>query len=202
MLRPSSRRSPTGLVLTGAPGPWWLDHPPPRTSSTPVSGRNPLTPGPNLGIGADRFAQLSPRMRAQSMERVLGSRPAVTPTFDKMSVWEAEAMLEGGIPRLNAILLQKGVPGVSKALHQGQVKYDRRDRAELWQSIRGLWQRGAGDCEDLALAVAAERTHAGYPSVAILHPVRPGLLHAVVRDVKSGKLLDPSRTGGMGGRAQ
>lgn len=155
-----------------------------------------------MSVGADVFARMSIQGRSNAMARVLGGPPSITPTFDRMSVWEAEAMLEGGIPAVNLALLNRGVPGVSKALHDKRVRYDRRDPRELWLTIRGLWERERGDCEDLALAVAAERTAAGYPSEAILHPVRPGLLHAVVRDKKSGLLLDPSRTGGMGGRAQ
>lgn len=56
---------------------------------------------------------------------------------------------------------------------------------------------GRGDCEDLAAAVAAERTRAGHPSTLVLIRVGPRLSHAVVKDLNTGDLHDPSLTGGM-----
>ena len=47
-------------------------------------------------------------------------------------------------------------------------------------------------------ALAAERTLAGHPSRVTFIRIRPGLVHAVTEDLKTGRKLDPSRTGGMG----
>jgi len=121
----------------------------------------------------------------------------VSPTLGHLSIPEAEAFLQGGLIGLDLYQLSQGTPGISKALHDGRVRYNRLDRREHWMSLREIWSRGFGDCEDLACAVAAERTFNGLPSRLVIYRVRPGLAHAVVEDLRTGRLLDPSRTGGM-----
>ena len=78
---------------------------------------------------------------------------------------------------------------------------DPDDLAAFIEWAEGMsWDRAdlpSGDCEDLAAAVAAERTYHGHPSTIVLYSVRPGLSHAVVQDLQTGERLDPSVTGGM-----
>ena len=122
----------------------------------------------------------------------------VTPTFGELTVKESEVLMQGGLIGLNMYQLEQGIPGISRPLHEGKIKYNRRDPNEHFMSIKEIHQYGYGDCEDLACAVAAERTFRGFPSKMVLYQVRPGLFHAVVQDEQTGKLIDPSRTGGMG----
>jgi hypothetical protein len=134
---------------------------------------------------------------------------AVQGRLGKLTIGEAQAFLQGGLVGLNRYQLRvMGVQPISRALHEGRVVYDRRDPDEHWRSIREIWEAGdgisgpvgvgRGDCEDLAAALAAELTEAGFPAEVVIAPVRPGLSHAIVRVIASGELLDPSRTGGMG----
>lgn len=122
----------------------------------------------------------------------------VRPTLGELrSVAEAEALLDG-LRQVAIVQFQSGVPSVSQALHVGRLKYIRRDPTEHWQTPREIWAAGGGDCEDLAAAVAAERTLAGSPSVVRLVQTGPQLLHAVVYDTRTRQWHDPSITGGMG----
>jgi hypothetical protein len=101
--------------------------------------------------------------------------------------------------------LLSGEQPISRALVEGRLKYQRRDPKEHWRTIREIWQRGGGDCEDLGTAVAAEACVASgdLPGISgrarpVLYRVRPGLSHIVTQLRPDGQLLDPSRTGGMG----
>ena len=116
-----------------------------------------------------------------------------------MSIPEAQAMLTGLVAR-DVVLLRQGVPPISQALFSGQLEYIRRDNDESWKGLDEIWQDGGGDCEDLAAAVAAERTLQGNPSRAIVYKTGPRMYHTVVQDIRTGQLLDPSLTGGMGWR--
>lgn len=134
-----------------------------------------------------------------------GERPAIRPTFSHMTVSEAALMLQG-LYLVNLQQLAHGAPPVSDALQRSRgggrrLRYIRRDKAEHWRTIRDLWRFGGGDCEDLAAAVAAESTWRGQLARPVIYRVRPGLSHAVVEVLEgplAGKMLDPSRTGGMG----
>lgn len=122
----------------------------------------------------------------------------VRPTIGQLSsIPELEAMLEG-LRQTAMVQFRGGTPSVSKALHEGRLKYIRRDSTEHWRTPREIWAAGGGDCEDLAAAVAAERTLAGSPSIVQLVRTGPKMLHAVVWDGRTGKYYDPSITGGMG----
>jgi len=147
----------------------------------------------SIGFGYSIIHQ-APPLSASRPTEIQG----VQPTLGRLSVSAAEAFLQRGLIGLNLYQLSQGTLGISKALHEGAVRYNRLDRREHWMSLREIWSNGFGDCEDLACAVAAERTFHGYPSQLVIYRVRPGLAHAVVRDLRTGRLLDPSRTGGMG----
>ncbi len=120
----------------------------------------------------------------------------IRPTIGGLTIPEAEAMLVGLVVRDMGELVA-GVPPISPALWTGQLVYDVRDPYEEWLDIEQIWERGGGDCEDLAAAVAAERTLLGFPSSVKIIRSGPGVAHAVVIDHKTGQLRDPSRTGGM-----
>lgn len=125
----------------------------------------------------------------------------MTPTLGALrSTEEAEALLTG-LQRVAELQFREGTPSVSRALHQGKLKYIRHDPDEHWQTPREVWASGGGDCEDLAIAIAAERTVAGSPSRVRLVRTGPRLLHAVVYDERTGEWHDPSVTGGMRGAA-
>ncbi len=131
------------------------------------------------------------------------------PTLDNMPLGEAAEMLEG-VTRVNQLQLAGGMPGITMALQRGVVggtrdgrrlRYIRHDPTERWQTIRGIWRRGGGDCEDLAAAVAAEIRHRGGQADPVIYRVRPGLAHVIVRArdrLGQVEYLDPSRWGGMG----
>lgn len=130
----------------------------------------------------------------------MGSRIHMTPTLGALrSTDEAEAMLVG-LQRVAELQFRNGVPSVSKALRSGRLRYIRQDPEEHWRTPRELWEFGGGDCEDLATAIAAERTLAGSPSRVKLIRTGPLLLHAIVYDTLTKRHYDPSITGGMGGR--
>ena len=141
------------------------------------------------------------------MSGALGSvlgRPYATPPnarlvphFGRLTLEAAERLLYG-LYLVNIHQLRGGVPPISAALHSGRLRYIRQDPNEHWRSIREIWQKGGGDCEDLSAAVAAEMTVRGTPARPTLYRVRPGLAHAVVLDVGANMRVDPSRTGGMG----
>lgn len=103
-----------------------------------------------------------------------------------------------GLVQLDVVQIRAGVPPISPALNSGRLRYIRRDPDEHWLTLREIWERGGGDCEDLAAALAAEliAVH-GRPARVVLKRMGPGLIHAVTEDTKSGLLLDPSITGGM-----
>lgn len=128
---------------------------------------------------------------------------SVRPTFRGLSVPEAELLLQG-LLLINVRQLLEGWPPISPALHDGRLRYIRSDPDEQWRTIRDIWQKGGGDCEDLATASAAEvcvatgqlpRIVAG--AHPVIYRVRPGLSH-VVTELAGGHRIDPSLTGGMG----
>lgn len=114
---------------------------------------------------------------------------------------EAELALSG-LVAVNLEQLAGGQPGIIRALRpdargRRQVRYIRSDPQEQWLTLRDIWRRGGGDCEDLAAAAAAELIAKGIPARVIINQVRPGLWHAQVERLDTGQVLDPSITGGM-----
>lgn len=86
-----------------------------------------------------------------------------------------------------------------------RVVYKREpSRRELWQSAASTAAIGDGDCEDLAIWLAADlRCDLGADASVDVKPVRPGLRHARVRvRTPNGRvvILDPSRWRGMRGK--
>lgn len=114
------------------------------------------------------------------------------------SLAQLAAALEG-LTLINQAQIQEGVRGVNADLQAGRITYARRDLGEEWLPLLDLRARGAGDCEDLSAAIAAELRH--HKRIhATAHPYfvpgKPGLVHVVVK-LPDGRTLDPSRTGGM-----
>lgn len=129
------------------------------------------------------------------------------PSFDEITLGEAAWLLQG-LYLADIEQLRSGIPPILAALRpdasgRRELKYIRRDPRERWQTIRGIWARGGGDCEDLAAGGAAELTLAGLPCRPVIRPppLGGGTAHALIEITagpRRGELLDPSRLGGMG----
>lgn len=118
------------------------------------------------------------------------------PHLGRMSITEAQDMLTGLVAR-DMRQLRDGARSVSSGLRSGRLRYLPADPREEWLSVREIWANGGGDCEDLAAAVAAERTLQGIPArVAIIKLPTSGDWHAVVEHIDTGRREDPSQTGG------
>ena len=89
---------------------------------------------------------------------------------------------------------------VTRGLAAGNIKYVKADPNEEWKTWAQVLQDGAGDCEDLAPAVASELVAAGIVARPVAYQARPGLWHVVVevQGVPGVDFIDPSREGGMG----
>lgn len=129
----------------------------------------------------------------------------LVPRFGRLTLAEANALLLG-LHAINVYQLQHGAKPVSPYLYPGPgglrvLRYIRRDPLEHWRNIREIWAHGGGDCEDLAAAVSAELAVQGVAALPRIMSVRPGLAHGVVEVFSgplAGRILDPSKTGGMG----
>lgn len=88
-------------------------------------------------------------------------------------------------------------------LARTKVRYQREpSRRELWQSAESTLVLGDGDCEDLAVWLAADIRHdLKLPARVVIKNVRPGLRHARVGLTHRGRevILDPSLWRGMRG---
>lgn len=120
----------------------------------------------------------------------------ISPRLSKLSIVEAADLLQW-LYRRNVRQLEAGMPGIIQGLTDGRLRYIRSDPGEDWLTVRQIWARGGGDCEDLAAAAAAELTMRGLPSKPVVYRVRPGLSHAVVVRLDTRQVLDPSILGGM-----
>ena len=85
------------------------------------------------------------------------------------------------------------------SIYASGVVYQEEGSPEIWRDIPTIRQDGWGDCDDLACWLAAEmRVKHGIRAVVTLQRQRqPGLWHAVVRDIDSGRTHDPSIALGM-----
>lgn len=90
--------------------------------------------------------------------------------------------------------------GLVPALYKSGVRYQREPKGvERWQSAAETYRNGWGDCDKLAVWLAADLRVAGDRTArVVIKLVRPGLMHALVA-TKHG-LRDPSRKLGMGGQ--
>ncbi len=140
-----------------------------------------------------------PAVRVKHWRPVAIGATGLTPTMPRVNLAQAEALLIG-LVALNVAELRRGAPMPSPLIAAGRVRYDRADADERWLTWPELLAQGRGDCEDLAAAVAAERTVLGMPSRVRIIPSPSGgpWAHAVVQDVRTGRMLDPSITAGMG----
>ena len=86
------------------------------------------------------------------------------------------------------------------ALYDTDVIYQRENKRrgtpERWQTIKDVYRRGHGDCEDLAAIRVAELRRQGIRAVPWFKR-RKNIWHVLVK-YPSGKLEDPSRILGMG----
>lgn len=107
---------------------------------------------------------------------------------------EARGLLFG-LLEANKIQLANdpSLPSMRQLIQEGKIQYDQYDPREHWQSYRELVDQikengvGYGDCEDLAVAVAAEdQMRSGISSLPYAYSPRPGLFH-VVTAVPSGQ---------------
>jgi hypothetical protein len=135
----------------------------------------------------------------------IGRATRVYASFGRLPMRSAAWLLQG-LMLVDLDELAQGAKPILPALVPGSgpeggraVRYIRRDPLDDWQTIRGLWAVGGGDCKSLAAAGAAELYYVlGIPARPVVYPVRPGLAHAVIQRLDTGQLLDPSRLGGMG----
>jgi hypothetical protein len=102
-----------------------------------------------------------------------------------------------GLYRVNLRQLAGGEAPITPKLLNGEIRYHSDGQTRL-ATIRDLHRQGYGDCAPFAAAVAAEMTREGKPAIPYVYFARPGLFHAVVRELETGNLYDPSRTAGMG----
>lgn len=149
------------------------------------------------GVDSPRKSRNKPNMRGVSAYDPRIGEGSVQLHMDPMKLKEASEILLA-LTRINISQMQQGVPPLSHGVGEGHIRYMRRPEGTVFTTLRGLYQQGGGDCGPLAAAYAAERTVAGHPSIPYLYYARPGVIHAVVRDIKTGDLYDPSRMAGMG----
>lgn len=105
----------------------------------------------------------------------------------------------GVLQSLNELWLSKNAtPETVVGLYESGVRYSRDDATEEWLPIPILYQRGVGDCEDLAAARAALLRFTGEDpdARAFAYRSRPNTWHAVVMR-GDGSIEDPSARLGM-----
>lgn len=104
-----------------------------------------------------------------------------------------ECALEG-LTALNFAMLMnaKAAGGAVPSLYESGVRYQREPKGqERWLTIPELYSLGAGDCEDLATARAAELRTTGELARAKVVQTPRGSYHAVVERA-DGSIEDPS----------
>ncbi len=130
----------------------------------------------------------------------------ISPLF-RMSGDEARGLLFG-LTESNKLQLRKypGMPSMRELIRDGRVKYDPNDPQEHWKTYKELVdevdQKGVayGDCEDLAVAVAAEdQVRHGVQSLPFAYSPRQGLFH-VVTAVPNGGMGRGEAVSGSGGK--
>ena len=87
------------------------------------------------------------------------------------------------------------------------VRYRREPTGrERWQTAAETNRYGEGDCEDLAIWLAADATVRGIPARVVIRRIRSGLMHALCAmripraDGRGSRVvvIDPSKARGMG----
>jgi hypothetical protein len=120
---------------------------------------------------------------------------SITPSIELHEVADLELLLDGMV----LISLGQLRRGLCPPLYQAGVRYQREPRGrESWQTAHATYQRKRGDCEDLAIYLAASKRLIGIQARAVIVDVRPGLKHCIVR-LPDGTTEDPSKRLGMNG---
>lgn len=105
------------------------------------------------------------------------------------------------VTRLNETLLEKGeVPTSHEGIHKHGVRWKPEPPGdEHFDHAKTVFNRGFGDCDDLAPWAAASLRHTGEDpgAEAVVHRSGPNRWHAVVKR-SDGSIDDPSREAGMG----
>lgn len=105
---------------------------------------------------------------------------------------DAQIVLDAQVRRAVRQLRRRPLP----PLYSSGVRYVRERNKEDWRLPQEVYRRGGGDCEDLAVWLAAEKILSGEKARAVQKPGgRRGLVHVVVR-TRSG-VEDPSKVLGM-----
>lgn len=93
--------------------------------------------------------------------------------------------------------IRKGV--APREFWNQQLRYVREPPGrDDWQTWADTVQLGTGDCEDLCIGLTATLWEAGEKRArAFPKPIRPGLIHILVRRA-DGSIVDPSKALGMG----
>jgi len=118
-----------------------------------------------------------------------------------ITVGESPAQVRAAVLGLAAISLAQMAERHVPPLYGGRVRYMREPVGrERWQTAYETYQRGAGDCEDLAAYRVAELHRAGERKATIIvKVVGPNLMHIMVRRA-NGAIEDPSARLGMRGK--
>lgn len=106
------------------------------------------------------------------------------------------------LDELMRLSVEQRLAGRVPALYSTGIRYKREPRGiDQWLTAEETYAHGMGDCEDLAVWLAADHIVAGDPSACVvIKPVRPGLDHALVMTGDGKVLRDPSRILGMLGK--
>lgn len=164
----------------------------------PPVGDRPLSQGRGSVLWPSPRSSRSPRRPSQGVSMVdPGLDGMIRLELQPVSLREAAEILHA-LTRINVAQMQAGARPVTEGIASGAISYFRPKAGTVFKTLNDLWDEGGGDCGPLSAAYAAERTLAGHPSVPYLYFARPGVIHAVVRDLATGDLLDPSIAAGMG----
>jgi hypothetical protein len=119
------------------------------------------------------------------------------PTIELRSTEDVEDLLLGA----TMTCCRQVRAGQAPNLYASGVRYQREPIGrERWQTASETFQRGYGDCEDLALYRCGELWAAGETDArCVVIDVRPGLKHCVVKRA-NGEIEDPSKRLGMNGK--
>lgn len=130
-------------------------------------------------------------------------RLGVDPGIDLDTMGEAiDAALEASTVSQVPLIENGKVPDIRDAIHKGKVKWRPEPPGdEHFDDAKTVLSRGWGDCDDLAPWLAASLRASGEdPNArAFVYQSGPKRWHAVVES-GDGRVLDPSRWAGMGGK--
>jgi hypothetical protein len=130
-------------------------------------------------------------------------RLGVDPDIDTDTMGEAiDAALEASAISQVPLIERGKIPDIRKAIKAGKVRWQPEPPGdEHFDDAKTVLQRGWGDCDDLApwLAATLRATGEAPDARPFVYQSGPRRWHAVV-DRGDGKVLDPSKWAGMGGK--